>query len=240
MLKVFRISDYDINYEVNLNISGENIILKTNYIKDNKPINGILESEQESIINFSDLKKNYNYSGLDRWSIGIERNGQHKQIVNIFAETSISKIEAEEYAKQVNTYFMLQIVVRPEDTSFEDSQVRLYITENSLLKTNVSFKEEENIKTPKNQKSYLKLDNYSISEISREEDNIILQINAPETVNNTFYAKSNAGVVQNKIEVVNGVGRFVFSTIGMVDGSEATIKVGLKYFSNLFNINITK
>lgn len=229
--------EYNFNYTSTLEVTPESLTFTTIPNVENKELN-INRNNYTTSLSFSDLKSRVDSGGLDRWIVEINKKGEHEQIKNLYAETAITKIEGIEYAIQKNVPSIFHVIVKPEDTSFEDASIFIYLNVASTITCNKEIQIVEKVRTPRNQKSYLPV--YELTKASDNENESLIRINTPTNVNQTFYVKSDIGVVPSQFKVSNGIGEFLFSKIGMKDGDVATIKVGLKYFSNLISIEVNK
>jgi hypothetical protein len=228
---------FNFKFNVNLEVNAETITFTTYIVSENKELS-LKNIKQTTNFNFNDLKSRLDSGGLDRWILEINENADHLPIKNLYAETAISKIEGIEYATQVDKPSIFHIIIRPEDTSFNDAFICIYVSDKSEVTCNQEFSEIERVRTPVGKKTYLP--KYDVEKISDNENETVVRLNTPSNVNETFYVKSNLGFVPSKFKVTNGVGEFSFSKIGMKENDVATVKIGLKYFSNLISLDISK
>jgi hypothetical protein len=231
------LEQFNFKLKVDLQVSDEVVNFTTYLITENKELS-VKNIKQTTIFNFNELKSRLNSGGLDRWILEINENAEHLPIKNLYAETAITKIEGIEYSAQVGKPSIFHIIIRPEDTSFNDAFICIYVSDESEVICNQEFSEIDRVRTPVGKKTYLP--KYDIIKISDDANETLIRLNAPSTVNETFYVKSNLGFVPSKFEVTKGVGEFSFSKIGMKEEDVATIKIGLKYFSNLISLDINK
>lgn len=231
-LRIYKDFKFTFDSIIDLNITKETIKFKTSPL-DNKNTNIAVYN---SLINFSDLKTKADRCGFDRWTIVLNRDGTHSAVKNIYVDTYISKLPTTEYFEQNNSYGIIQIITRPEDTSFEDCVIFLNMTENSVLNTNATYSETPRLISGSPKYYY---PNINISEINRDDEKITFQVTTPTNVNESYFVKSDNGFVSSKVFVNNGIGTFNFIPIGMATGDKAVIKVGLKFYSNIKSIEVT-
>jgi len=223
--------------DVNLNIEKDTLIYSTKLIKENNEIEDNI-GEAKTTLSFSNLKNRIDSGGFARWSFHLTDKGFHK-FFNLHERVAESKIQPPEFCTQNDVIFVLHIIVRPEDTSFEDCIYFVNMSEKSKFECNQKWDFHERfIPDPVNPhtKPYFPEINLS-KEIVNEK--IYINIKTPETVNEDYYIKSNTGFVPAKVKVTNGVGKFIFTPISMENGDTAKVKVGLKFVSNIASIDVT-
>jgi len=232
ILKVFNDATYNTPLNIDLNISNETIVLRTN--------------ETEKTVTFAELKNDELNSGFDRYVIQIIPNDDPSEsadlfiktnVINLYAETAISKMAATEYFLQAQKYGFLHIIMRAEDTSFDDCVLFVNTTTDGTFTCNKEFSYSERVITQPPKFYYPQI---AVAEIERSDSSVTLEITAPTNVNKEIYLKTNVGHVPAKVPLTNGVGRFNFTPIGMATGDTATIKIGYKYYSNIISTQITK
>lgn len=223
--------------DVSLFIEKEKLLFSTIVLKPDKEIKTIV-NKQTTELSFSNLKNRIDSGGLARWSFYLDSIGYHR-FFNLYEKVSESKIQPPEYCKQNNINFVLHIIVRPEDTSFEDCVYFINITEKSKFECNQEWSFHDRfIPDPVNphEKPYFPEINLSKEIVNGK---IYINIKTPETVNENYYIKSDTGFVPAKVKVTNGIGKFIFTPISMEEGDTAKIKVGLKFVSNIASIDVT-
>jgi hypothetical protein len=235
--------EYNFAYKAHLEITADKIIFSTFPTTETEEI--ITGEQFITTVLFSELKNRYDSGGLDRWMIEINKRGEHLPLQNLFVLTASTKIEGTEYAKSKDVPSIFHIVVKPEDENFFDTSVIIAIPPISTFTCNKEFEEiqvqsenRNNKLLARNQKTYLP--KYSVSEVDRDNEKVLIQLNTPSNVNETFYAKTNAGYVPSQFKVINGIGEFYLVTKDMQEEETATVKIGLKFYSNLISIDIKK
>lgn len=220
------------NLDIDLNVSSDEIIIKTSFeIKDFG-----LQKETTSL-KFADLRAREDEGGFNRWILEVDKSKKHLPIKNLYVQTYVSKLEAKEYATETGTASLVHVIVKPEDTSFDDAVIIISNSDNSKFTSNLDFEEIEMIRTDKDNKTYTP--KYDLDEIKRNDDgSISFQLTAPSNVNQTFYIKSDLGFAPSTFKVVSGVGSFNFIPLGLNKGDKAIIKVGLKFYSNIVSAEV--
>jgi hypothetical protein len=225
-----------LDLDVSLFIEKENLSFSTTILKPDKE-SRVNPNKQTTKLSFSNLKNRIDSGGFARWSFHLDNTGFHK-FFNLYERVAESKIQPPEYCKQNNINFVLHVIVRPEDISFEDCIYFVNMTEKSKFECNQKWDFHDRfIPDPVNphEKPY-----FPEISLSKEIINgkIYINIKTPETVNENYYIKSDNGFVPAKVKVTNGVGKFIFTPISMEDGDIAKVKVGLKFVSNIASIDV--
>lgn len=230
ILRVYNDSKYSYDTEANLSIDNDIVNLTTTSIANNK------KNVCTTSLSFFDLKNRINSSGFDRWVIELLPNGNHN-LINLYAETSNDKLPAQDYFIKSNTYGFIHIIIRAEDENFDDAIFFVNLTKDSKLECNKEYiiTEREITKPPKFY--YPKI---SLSEIKRDNNEITIEVTTPPVVNGYVYIRTNYGHVPTKIKLINGKGKFIFTSIGMTDDDIATVKVGYRHYSNIASIDLKK
>jgi len=235
--------EYNFAYKAHLEITSDKIIFSTFPTTETEEI--ITGKQFITTVLFSELKNRYDSGGLDRWMIEINKKGEHLPLQNLFVLTASTKIEGTEYAKSKDVPSIFHIVVKPEDKNFFDTSVIVAIPPISTFTCNEKFEEiqvqsenRNNKSLARNEKTYLP--KYSVSEKDRDNEKVLIQLNTPLNVNETFYAKTNVGYVPSQFKVIDGIGELYLVTKDMQEDEIATIKIGLKFYSNLISIDIKK
>jgi hypothetical protein len=235
--------EYNFKYKAHLEITADKIIFSTFPTTETEEV--ITGEQFITTVLFSELKNRYDSGGLDRWMVEINKRGEHLPLQNLYVLTASTKIEGTEYAKSKDVPSIFHIIVKPEDENFFDSSIIVAIPPISIFTCNKEFQEDQvqvilrnNKSLLRNQKAYLP--KYSVLEKDRDNEKVLIQLNTPSNVNETFYAKTNAGYVPSQFKVINGIGKFYLVTKDMQEEETATVKIGLKFYSNLISIDIKK
>ena len=72
--------------------------------------------------------------------------------------------------------------------------------------------------------------------ISNDDMEAVVRVSTPTGGDLTLYVKSDCGHAPRKVELVDGAGIFVFTKLGMPRGTNARLKIGTKFYSNLTSL----
>ncbi len=192
----------------------------------------------ESTFSFKDLRARNDACGFDRWVFRIDENANHYPVRNLHADTYLTKQSPTEHVLQNRINYLFHTIMRPEDMSFLDCVYYFNIPDHGQLTCNLPTQEGPRVIAigPKFYWPQLKF-----NEISRTASEILISVEtAPSVTRQDIYLKSNAGFVPHKTTILNGQGKFAFTSLGMADGDIATIKAGFEYFSNVSSLTLTR
>ena len=69
--------------------------------------------------------------------------------------------------------------------------------------------------------------------IANDDMEAVVRVSTPVGGDLALYLKADCGHAPRKVELVDGEAIFVFTKLGMPSGTNATIKIGTKFYSNL-------
>lgn len=231
IFRVYKAQKYFFDPSVKLEISPAQIKLTTSVEMASGAVN-----TSETVLSFSGLRSRPDNGGFNRWAVSMTQDGLQKPVTNVYAETMDTKLTAGEYFAQSVFYGLLQVIVRPEDTSFDDAVIYVNLTENSQFECNREFEYSDVPAVIPPASAYHP--QMSLSVVSGDADGVTVQVTAPSNVNEDAYIKTDFGHAPRKIPLVNGSGTFKFSRVGMAAGETSSVKVGYRFYSNLAQITL--
>lgn len=223
-IKVYEQPSFPFLLNLNVQHSSTSITVATS-----APV-GESEKTMTTTLDFESLKKRKDWSGFDRWSVSVDASGSHL-LCNIYEKTAESKLSATEYLTQLNKFSVFQVIVRPSDTSFNDSFAYIFSVAGGTLELNAEYTLEDPLTPIGSPSVYEPIIDAEC--ISNDDIEAVVRVSTPVGGDLTLYVKSDCGHVPRKVELVDGAGIFVFTKLGMPSGTNATIKIGTKFYSNL-------
>lgn len=188
---------------------------------------------------WSDLAARYDRCGFDRWIVLHDARLTHGSVVNLHAETQVTRFNAFEWlaAHRPDRNVILHVVCRPEDRGFHEAAILVYAPQGMTVTSDAAIA-EKNHATFKGPKFYWP--RLELSEIAREGETANIEIAMPPHVDAEVYLRADAGLIPRKAVVAKGRAEVPFVMLGMGPGQSATVSAGFRLFDGVARLSIIK